>query len=84
MARLRPGQISVNRAAVGRILKSQKVATMTNAAAARVARASGGKMNAYTTDRKAAAVTVPAEEQARDGKLTRGASSAGLRVKAKR
>ena len=37
----------------------------------------------YTTDRGAAAVMVPAEEQARDGALTRAAAAVGLEVKQK-
>jgi len=81
---LRPGQIRLNNATVAKILKSQKVGQMVNSAAARVAHKSGGKLSPYTTDRKAAAVSVPAEEQARDGKLTRAASAAGFRVKGRR
>lgn len=84
MARPRPGEIRLNRAAVAKVLKSPKVAAMTNKAAARVARSSGGRLDSYTTDRRAASVSVPAAEQARDGKLTRGASATGLTVKAKR
>ncbi|MGH3725658.1 MAG: hypothetical protein ACRDUS_16235 [Mycobacterium sp.] len=34
----------------------------------------------YTTDRAVATVTVPAERQAKDGVLTRGAAAAGLEV----
>lgn len=37
----------------------------------------------YTTDRAAAAVSVPAHEQAKDGVLTRAASAAGLEVRLK-
>lgn len=37
----------------------------------------------YTTDRAAAAVSVPAHLQARDGALTRAAAAAGLEVRAK-
>lgn len=35
----------------------------------------------YTTDRAAATVSVPAEQQAKDGALTRAASGAGLEVR---
>lgn len=84
MPQQRPGEIRLNRATVAKLLKSPKVAAMTNKAAARVGRASGGKLDSYTTDRRAASVSVPAAEQAREGKLTRGAASAGLTVKAKR
>lgn len=41
------------------------------------------KIKTYTTDRAAAAVSVPAELQARDGVLTRAAAAAGLEVTAK-
>lgn len=41
------------------------------------------KVDEYTTDRAAAAVTVPAERQAKDGALTRAASAAGLEVRAR-
>lgn len=37
----------------------------------------------YTTDRAAASVRVPAEQQAKDGVLTRAAAAAGLEVRAK-
>jgi hypothetical protein len=37
----------------------------------------------YTTDRAAASVSVPAGQQAKDGRLTRAASAAGLEVRAK-
>lgn len=37
----------------------------------------------YTTDRSAASVRVPAEQQARDGVLTRAANAAGLEVRTK-
>jgi hypothetical protein len=40
-------------------------------------------VNHYTTDRAAAAVTIPAARQAKHGTLTRAASAAGLEVKAK-
>lgn len=51
------------------------------ALANRVAAQSGGEVRTYTTDRAAAAVTVPAARQAKDGALTRAASAAGLEVK---
>lgn len=40
-------------------------------------------VNHYTTDRAAAAVTIPAARQAKHGTLTRAATSAGLEVHAK-
>ena len=43
----------------------------------------GAEVDEYTTDRAAASVSVPAEAQAKGGALTRGASAAGLEVRAK-
>jgi hypothetical protein len=37
----------------------------------------------YTTDRAAAAVSVPADQQAKDGLLSRAASASGLEVRLK-
>ncbi|WP_028477919.1 hypothetical protein [Nocardia sp. CNY236] len=70
---------------LGKILKSQAFADVVNDAAIRVAAAAGdnAEVDKYTTDRKAAAVIVPAEDQARDGALTRAAASVGLEVRAK-
>ena len=42
----------------------------------------GATVKEYTTDRAAAAVSVPAQRQAKDGALTRAAAAAGLEVKA--
>jgi hypothetical protein len=41
------------------------------------------EVDPYTTDRAAAAVTVPAERQAKDGALTRAAAAVGLEVRPK-
>lgn len=38
----------------------------------------------YTTDRAAASVSVPAEQQAKHGTLTRAAAQAGLEVRTRR
>lgn len=43
----------------------------------------GAEVQKYTTDRAAASVSVPAEAQAKDGVLTRGAAAAGLEVRSK-
>ncbi|MCK0174802.1 hypothetical protein [Mycolicibacterium sp. F2034L] len=43
----------------------------------------GAEVTEYTTDRAAASVSVPAEAQAKDGVLTRGAAAAGLEVRSK-
>ena len=37
----------------------------------------------YSTDRAAASVSVPAPQQAKDGRLTRAAAAAGLEVRSK-
>lgn len=38
-------------------------------------------LDTYTTDRAAASVSVPAEQQAKDGVLTRAAVAAGLELR---
>ncbi len=79
-------RIRLNSRNIEKLLKSSEFAAMTNQAARRIAEAAGpdAEVQPYTTDRKAAAVVVPAEQQARDGVLTRAAASAGLEVKQKR
>ncbi|WP_280185829.1 MULTISPECIES: hypothetical protein [Nocardia] len=79
-------RVRLNHQAIAKLLKSDALAQLANDAAIRVAAASGSDnvhVDRYTTDRGAAAVVVPAEEQARDGVLTRGAAAAGLEVKPK-
>lgn len=80
MARQR---VRLNRAGVGKVLKSEAFAALANAAAAKVAAAAGegAVVEGYTTDRGAAAVLVSAEDQALNGTLTRAAAAAGLEVK---
>ncbi|NEW27248.1 hypothetical protein [Nocardia cyriacigeorgica] len=76
----------LNHRNIEKLLKSDAFANLVNDAAIRVAAASVSDnvhVDRYTTDRGAAAVVVPAEEQARDGVLTRGAAAAGLEVKQK-
>lgn len=65
-------------------LTSPEFAAAVNAAAGAIAAEIGpdALVDEYTTDRRAAAVTVPAERQTRDGALTRAAARAGLDVKA--
>lgn len=74
----------LNRAGGAEVLK-QVAAAAVNAAAQQVAAAAGpdAQVEHYTTDRAAAAVSVPAEQQARDGVLTRAATAAGLEVREK-
>lgn len=78
-------RVRLNRQAVANYLKSDVVAQIVNDAANRIAANAGdnAQVEQYTTDREAAAVLVPAEEQARDGTLTRAAAAAGYEVKQK-
>ncbi|WP_280410691.1 hypothetical protein [Nocardia asiatica] len=78
-------RIRLNTRNIEKLLKSAEFAAMTNDAARRVAANAGpdAEVQEYTTDRRAAAVVVPAEQQARDGVLTRAAAAAGLEVKQK-
>lgn len=68
----------------GEVLK-QLAAQMVNAKGREVAAGAGpdAEFDTYTTDRAAASVSVPAEQQAKDGRLTRAASGAGLQVRGK-
>lgn len=63
----------------------QLAAPAVNALARQVAAAAGDDavVDEYTTDRAAASVAVPAEQQAKHGNLTRAAAAAGLEVRAK-
>lgn len=78
-------KIKLNRKAVGNLLKSSQFAAAVNRAAEDIADTIGPDADVYyyTTDRKAAAVGVPAELQARDGALTRAAAANGLEVQGK-
>ncbi|MGE2714197.1 hypothetical protein ACQI4L_09080 [Mycolicibacterium litorale] len=64
---------------------NQLAAPHINALARQVAAAAGpdAEVDEYTTDRAAAAVRVPAEQQAKDGALTRAAATVGLEVRSK-
>lgn len=68
----------------GQVLK-ELAAQQINAVARQVAAGAGpdAELETYTTDRAAASVSVPAEQQAKDGALTRAASAAGLEVRPK-
>jgi hypothetical protein len=78
--------IKLDRKGIAELLKSDAFAALTNETARKIASDIGpdAEVEAYTTDRKAASVKVPAERQARDGALTRAASANGLTVTAKR
>lgn len=81
----KPPSFKLNYKGVGEILKSPQVAMVMNEVAARVAAQSGddAEVKSYTTDRQAASVSVPADQQARDGLLTRAAAACGLQVRVK-
>lgn len=69
----------------GKEVLNQMAAPHVNAIAQSIAAKAGddAEFEPYTTDRAAAAVTVPAHQQAKDGVLTRAASGSGLEVRAK-
>ncbi|WP_306358848.1 MULTISPECIES: hypothetical protein [unclassified Nocardia] len=77
-------RVRLHTANLGKLLKTE-FGPMVNDAARKVAAAAGDDafVEEYTTDRQAAAVMVPAEQQAIDGKLTRAAAAVGLEVRAK-
>lgn len=74
----------LNHAGAAEVLK-KLAADEIRAVAQQVADGAGDAvwMHTYTTDRAAAAVTVPAGRQAKHGALTRAAAAAGLEVHAK-
>lgn len=74
----------LDRAGGAQVLK-ELAAPHINALAAQVGTAAGAdaEVSEYTTDRAAASVSVPAEQQAVNGTLTRAASAAGLEVRPK-
>ncbi|MGV9666936.1 hypothetical protein [Nocardia niigatensis] len=76
--------IRLNNAAIGAVLK-KAFGPMVNQAADAIASQIGPDaiVDDYTTDRNAAAVLVPAEQQATDGVLTRAAAAAGFPVRQK-
>ncbi|MGZ9830206.1 hypothetical protein ACXYTP_25160 [Tsukamurella ocularis] len=69
----------------GEEVLKQLAASTINTLAQQVAAQAGpdADVQPYTTDRAAAAVSVPADQQAVDGVLTRAASAAGLEVRLK-
>lgn len=76
--------VRLNTAAVGQVLK-KAFAPLVNEAADEIASHAGPDaiVDDYTTDRNAAAVLIPAEQQATDGTLTRAAAAAGFAVRQK-
>lgn len=83
MAEAKITSLKLNRAGIRAILKSPGFAKLTNDTARAVAEQAGegAVVDEYTTDRRAAGVSVPAERQAVDGALTRAAAAVGLEVR---
>jgi hypothetical protein len=79
------GSVRLNRGGVSKVLKSPEFAVKMNTLAQAIADDIGedAEVSEYTTDRRAASVSVPAHRQARDGALTRAAASVGLEVRIK-
>ena len=81
MARNRP--VRLDHRGIDITLNSPEFAAAVNEAAGAIAGLVGPDaiVDEYRTDRRAAAVTVPAERQTRDGALTRAAAQVGLDVR---
>ncbi len=75
-------KVRLNNAGVAKLLKSAAFAEVVDAAARQIAAAAGpdAEVEGYTTDRGAASVSVPADQQAIGGALTRGAEALGVEV----
>lgn len=85
MAQVKVERLRLDRKGIAALLKSAEFRKRTTEAARSVASkvGDGAKVDEYTTDRTAAAVSVPAYDQARNGALTRAAAAAGLEVRAR-
>src|SRR5690606_39828336 len=79
-------RVIIDRRGVRTVLNSPKTAAEVNRSARRVARKAGrsASVQEYTTDRQAASVRIPAEDQAKHGVLVRAAQAAGLEVRVRR
>lgn len=73
----------LNYKGLGEVLRSPRAAALVNDAAAQLRDQAGedAEMSEYTTDRRAASVSVPANLQASDGLLTKAAAAVGLTVR---
>lgn len=78
-------EFRLNRKEIARILK-EEFNEEVDALAAKIAAEAGGdaEVEHYTTDRGAASVAVPTYQQAKDGRLTKACSKAGVEFKAKK
>lgn len=74
--------LRIDRRAIAKIAKSAEAQQVVAAAARKIADAAGddAEVDEYMTDRRSAAVKVPAHQQATDGALSRAASSAGITI----
>ena len=67
--------------AVARIAKGAQLAAIIHARAARAAEKAGGEVNDYVTDRAVSSIRVPAEEQAKNGAITKAAGELGWDIR---
>lgn len=78
-------KVTLNYREVGLLLRTafgDDVAAVAHRVAASAGgRRKGARVHRHTTDRQVAAVSVPAERQAKDGALTRAAAANGLIVR---
>lgn len=79
----KPAKFKLNYKGLGEVLRAPRTAAAVNAAAAELRDRAGpdAELNEYTTDRRAASISVPAEQQATDGLLTKAAAAVGLTVR---
>ncbi|CPR79231.1 hypothetical protein [Mycobacteroides abscessus] len=72
----------LNKRGIAKLAKSAEAQAVVSNVAKRIAEKSGHEADVveYTTDRAVAAVRVHAFDQAADGVLSRGASSAGIQI----
>ncbi|WP_061009424.1 hypothetical protein [Mycolicibacterium mucogenicum] len=80
MARRKQGFVR-NHKAIGRIMRSQQVAEFVHDVVAPVAEKHGLTVDDYITDRRVSALVGEAEDQAKDGKVTKAAGEAGWSVR---
>lgn len=78
-------KVSINRKTVAKLARGKGIYDLVNLATEALANAVDGDAftSRYSTDRRAGGVTVPSEDQARDGSLTRACAKVGLTFKAK-
>lgn len=67
--------------AVGRIARGAELRRIMHAKAAPAAERAGGHVEDYVTDRAVSAVVVPAEEQAKNGAITKATGQLGWTIR---